>query len=213
MIPRPELLTHPNIPKPLHGLAPREILGREWWDEQRREAYAKHHHHCWACGIHKREARYHRWLEAHESYTIDYTAGSMEMTEIVALCHTCHNFIHTGRMTALWQRGLFDTRKALYILQRGFKIVKGAGLSPFYVGAELYALILEKQRHPLAEEAFRRAEELKQQFDAQTGIVAPWEVWHLKLLGETHPTRFRNEQEWAAHYAALDGVAQPESAV
>lgn len=213
MIPRPELLTHPNIPKPLHGLAPREILGREWWDQERRKAYAKHGHHCWACGIHKQDARYHRWLEAHESYDINYLAGRMEMTEIVALCHSCHNFIHTGRMTALWQRGLFDTRKATHILQHGFKILKTAGLSPFYISAELYAQILQAQRHPLAEEAFKRAAILKEKFDDQTGPVAPWQQWHLNLLGSSHPTRFQNEQEWAAHYAALDGVTQPESAV
>ena len=37
---RPELLLQNSTVKPLHGVVPREILGKEWWDKTRRAAYA-----------------------------------------------------------------------------------------------------------------------------------------------------------------------------
>ena len=100
---RPELLMHPQIPPPLHGLAPRVVMGRKWWDEQRRIAYAKHDDKCHCCGIHKSKAKYRKVLEAHEAYKIDWTAGRAELEEIVALCHSCHPFtkscgLNTTRM-------------------------------------------------------------------------------------------------------------------
>ncbi|MGB5770131.1 MAG: hypothetical protein WBM32_09705, partial [Crocosphaera sp.] len=59
----PWLLFHPNIPKPLHGLAPRVIKGDKWFNQTKQETKAKLNQHCWACGVHKYDAKYHRWLE------------------------------------------------------------------------------------------------------------------------------------------------------
>ena len=70
--PLKELLFCPNTPKPLHGMSPRSILGDEWWDKERIKAYRKFFNHCQACGTHKSDALYHRWLEAHEVYHFDY---------------------------------------------------------------------------------------------------------------------------------------------
>jgi hypothetical protein len=198
---QPELLTHPIIPEPLHGLAPREILGKEWWDVQRKAAYAASNNCCWACGIHKSEARFHQWLEAHESYRINYQEGTMEMVEIVALCHSCHNFIHSGRLGLLWKSREATTQKVLYILQRGFKILQTAGLEPFYGTAMLYAVVLQTQGHPLAVKAKLRAEELQRDFQIRTGKHAPWSQWRLLLEGMEYPGKFKNEREWAKHYA------------
>lgn len=127
---RPELLTHPNIPKPLHGLNPRSLLGQEWWDKQRREAAAKEDYHCWACGVRGKDAKYHQWLEGHESYVYDYEKGVATLKEIVSLCHSCHNFIHSGRLRILLRKGSISEEKVMDILNHGRAILREYGLTP-----------------------------------------------------------------------------------
>lgn len=125
---KPVYLTHPNIPKPLHGVNPRTILGESWWDIKRHEAYAENNFCCWACGVHKSEAMYENWLEGHEAYDINWETGEVRLEEIVALCHCCHNFVHNGRLEVLHQWGKVDRKKYSYILSRGKRILKNAGL-------------------------------------------------------------------------------------
>jgi hypothetical protein len=122
---RPELLLHPNIPKPLHGLNPRTIFGKEWWDVERQKAYAKTNYHCAACGVHKSQAKYHQWLEAHEFYDIDYKRGTAKMTEIVALCHSCHAYIHSGLQEILLDKGEISLEKYIDIREHGDLLTKG----------------------------------------------------------------------------------------
>jgi hypothetical protein len=105
LFPRPELLLHDLIPPPLHGLAPRTVKGNTWWDVQRKSAMAKNMWKCWACNIPKTKAKKHKWLEGHESYDIDWKKGTCTLTEIVSLCHYCHNYIHLGRLQAMVEYG------------------------------------------------------------------------------------------------------------
>ena len=95
---RPHLLKHPNIPKPLHGLAPRVVRGQAWWDQERRAAYKRAKGMCEACGVRFEEAKLHQRPEAHECYSFDYTTGRIEYLEAVALCHYCHMSIHDGKL-------------------------------------------------------------------------------------------------------------------
>jgi len=121
---RPDLLLHPNLPKPLHGVNPRSILGGEWWDKERKKAYATNDHHCWACGVHRYDADYHQWLEAHEAYDINWNTGVVKLLEIVALCHSCHNYIHSGRLAMLLGQGQITIEKYNHIIERGNDIVR-----------------------------------------------------------------------------------------
>ena len=125
---RPEILLLPQIPKPLHGLAPRVILGQKWWDETRQKAYKSTDLHCIACGVHKTKAKGPKWLEAHEVYRTDYLVGRMYFLEVVPLCHFCHNFIHQGRLQALLDKSQITHQKFTAIIRHGERVVLKAGL-------------------------------------------------------------------------------------
>jgi len=169
-----DLLKHPNIPKPLHGVNPRTIYGDEWWETARHEAYKFNNYCCHACDVPKKEAKYHHWLEAHEHYDINYRTGEVTFVGVVALCHACHNYIHDGRMLILASKGKLSWPKYHDIIQHGNDLL----------GFEL--------KQPL--KPYTPA------LDA--GIeIAPWDKWHLNLDGTKHYSPYKNIKEWAKHYA------------
>ena len=151
---RPEILLRNNTVKPLHQVVPRIILGREWWDTTRQAAYLATDFHCIACGVPKALARWHQWLEGHEVYKIDYRAGRMTYIETVALCHSCHNFIHNGRLKALLDKGEITEDKYFMIMAHGESVLKEAKLKKLspYVGPmakwEDWRLVLFGKEYP-----------------------------------------------------------------
>ena len=126
----PEILCHPHIPIPLHGVCPRNIKGTEWWDIVRQEAYKSTDYCCSACGVHKSQAKKHKWLEAHEFWDIDYMTGICKVESIRPLCHYCHNFIHSGRLSMIIDKEK-SKEEIIEILEHGFKILKSNNLKCF----------------------------------------------------------------------------------
>lgn len=131
--PRPELLLQSNTVRPLHMVVPRTILGQEWWDKTRKDAYRKNGYRCAACGVDAFNAKESQALEGHKVYRIDYLAGRQTYLETVALCHYCHNFIHNGRMEALRNKSEMTAAKYNKIMRHGRKVLRLAGLTkPVY---------------------------------------------------------------------------------
>lgn len=124
----PKILCHPNIPKPLHGVNPRTIFGQEWWDKNRQITYAENNYHCFACGTHKQDALFHKWLEAHEFYLYDYENGRITFDHLVALCHACHNYIHDGRMRMLVNTEQMEISKYNTIVEHGDLLIEQSDL-------------------------------------------------------------------------------------
>jgi hypothetical protein len=183
---RPELLQHPNIPKPLHGMAPRVIKGQEWWDVTRQKAYASTNYHCLACGVHKTAAKYHQWLEAHEDYTIDYKNGIMNVKEIIPLCHSCHNFIHCGRLWMVNRKTKQGLLKILEVMNHGMTILRDNNLPMHYHAAMMCDHL-----------------GINYECDVMTmeGIEdVAWDKWHLILDGQKYYSKFKDIIEWHQYY-------------
>lgn len=69
----------------------RSILSPEQWDFLRKDAYARAGGKCMICGAPC--AR----LEAHERWAYDEENAVQKLTDIVAVCRSCHEVIHIGR--------------------------------------------------------------------------------------------------------------------
>lgn len=162
---RPSVLLHPQIPSPMHGVAPREILGPTWWDATRKQAYASTEYHCLACGVHRDNAKTRKWLEGHECYEINYAMGWMKYVETVPLCHYCHNYIHKGRLQALMEQGRISQGKYVAVIRHGDELLRRYGLTPPLLPREAapwgqWRMILMGVEYPpiyTSEEEWRRA--------------------------------------------------------
>jgi hypothetical protein len=167
---RPELLLGDTIPAPMHGLAPRIVLGKVWWSRTRKGAYKSTGYHCIACGVHKNDAEGRRWLEAHEVYEVDYGKQRMRYLETVPLCHYCHSYLHRGRLEAMLESGGTSQAKYVAIVQHGDQVLREAGLSA---------------RSPASKPAIGEGE---------------WGRWRLVIGRRRYKPLYRSYEEWLKAY-------------
>ncbi len=171
---QPELLLHPQIPKPMHGLAPRVVFGANWWNKEREKAYRSTNYHCQACGVEKGSAKSRQWLEAHEVYDIDYAAGRMVYVRSVPLCHYCHAFIHDGRLAWLLETGRLHQSKYVAIMQHGDAVLAEAGLrKPSRIEREGHLTYL-----------------------LVNGGIARWGEWRLVIEGIEYPSLYESQEAY-----------------
>ena len=126
---RPLILLSPNIPKPLHGVNPRTIFGKKCWDETRQETYESTDFKCIACGVtrYTDEVLFRGQLHAHEVYDIYYEKQLAVFKEVIPLCEACHYGIHSGRTTALFDKGIYDEQDCWTIFERKKQICGSYG--------------------------------------------------------------------------------------
>jgi len=172
---RPEILCSENIPKPLHGVAPRVVLGDKWWNQTRKAAYASTAYHCVACGDHKSQVKGNRkHLEGHELYDIDYPKGLMVYIETVPLCNWCHSYVHDGRLTALMEQGVIPQQKYVAVIQHGDEVLNR------------YNMVRPSRKE--------RDEVIALQLSF--GKIAEWSKWRLVVNGKQYKPRYKDLKSW-----------------
>ena len=190
---RPKLLLGDGIPRPLHGVNPRTIRGKTWWDRERKKAYAYNNHHCAACGVFRRDAKILQRLEAHEIYSINYRTKRMTFVGIVALCHCCHAVIHAGRTAQVYFKGTISATKLYTIVDHGEKHFKK------------YRLDLPKgfRYLQLVADEYSSAEIFDIIQSEYNDIVVPsasWSQWRLEFNGKLYPPLYKTHTDWEEHY-------------
>lgn len=121
------LLTMPNVPHDLHGLAPRTIMGRQLWDITRRACYEDHEDTCEICGQ-KLSGTLKSGLplhNAHEVYEIDYEKKQAIFKRFCCICPVCHNFIHSGRLITMYKNHhpMYSKEYLLSTVEHGFELI------------------------------------------------------------------------------------------
>jgi len=195
---KPEVLRH----LPLHGLSPRSVKGTDWWDTTRKGVYKSQDYRCIACGVHKTEAKYHNWIEAHESYTIDYGRCSMEIEGIIGLCHSCHNFIHCGRLKCLLSKGEISNSKFRDIMLHGFKVLKDAGLQPNATQVTSYIDYLNKYKIKVPRKLAINAQRIinEELLNNKTDFQKDWGKWYMVLEGFKYKSKFSSMAVWDEYF-------------
>lgn len=181
--PNPTILCHPHIPKPLHGLNPRTINGKEWWDVTRKKVYQKYNYHCVSCGVHKRDAKKHKWLEGHEFWEVNYNTGECKVDSIQPLCHYCHQFIHSGYLSIRKDILIYEKKE---ILQHGFNVLKDTELQVFPF---TYRYALKLNVNTFNVKPYKLP-------DVDVG----WHTWHLLYNNKKYYSKYKNVHDWHKNY-------------
>jgi hypothetical protein len=176
---RPEVLLQCNVPQPLHGMAPRTVLGSNWWNETRQACYRSTDYHCQACGVAKHLAAGRPLLDCHEEYEIDWVKGRMKYIGCVPLCQRCHAYIHDGRLRALMEKGEITQQHYCTVIQHGERVLREAGLKRLNQDDREEAIELSLGGKP----------------------ICPWEKWRLVIGRKTFPPKFKTREEWEAYHA------------
>lgn len=204
----PILLCHPNIPKPLHTLNPRTIKGSNWWNEVKKECKEKSGDRCWACGVHKSEAKARKWMEAHENYSINYSTGRVEYVGTCALCHYCHNFIHDGRLISLVNKNEYDYQQFVKIMEHGNAILKAfiESIGIEWIGGKQWQWVKDKNGFSVLKKTNQLVDiyPVLQTYSKRVqwvGDGAKWEDYHLVINGERYERKFDTFEDWQSFYS------------
>ena len=192
------LIAMPNIPKPLHGVAPRTLLGAATWNRMRKNCYAMANNTCEICGDQPENLR-HR--HGHEVYEIDYEKGIARFVRVFCVCALDHlACIHTGRAITLYKQNnpLYPKEFLLEGAEKAFKTISEYNADNPGADLRAYVTFLDYLRAPGLEEPMR---ELIKKYDMKFYAedkkkLAKWEDWKLIIGNREYKTPYKDHKAW-----------------
>lgn len=193
------LLCMPNIPKPLHGLAPRIIEGQSKWNLMRTKCYMDADYQCQACGKYLGSGK----CEAHELYSVDWSKQLSKFERCVCLCKDCHAFIHSGRTFSMYQRGekLYNKYCLQKIAKKAFKVISAYNNTvPEEQKLRMYGTIMEwlkdkelgKWLEPMINHYDVRLYGAKKAYEDKKS----WSKWRLIYNEKKYEPKYKDANEW-----------------
>lgn len=192
------LIAMPNLPKPIHGLAPRTLLGSSTWDHMRKLCYFSADNTCEICGE-KPENLRHR--HAHEVYSIDYEKGEARFVRAFCICALDHlACIHTGRAITLYKHNnpLYPKEFLLEGVEKSFRIISEYNRDHPDADLRAYSTFLDYLK---CEDLKEPVENLIKKYDMKFYAedpkkIAKWDKWKLIIGDEEYPTPYKSKADW-----------------
>lgn len=118
-----KILAQPILPYSLHGVNPRTIMGNAAWNKMKIAKRSEANHHCQICDRYVPHVK-GDWLECHEVYEIDEENLEFRLIDIVAICNTCHGYVHLGLTGLLYSQGKITEERYWEIIEHGDKLMR-----------------------------------------------------------------------------------------
>lgn len=191
------LIAMPNIPRPLHGVNPRTLLGASTWNRMRRRCYAEANDTCEICGYKPENLRQRH---GHEVYEIDYAHGTAKFVKVFCVCSMCHlGCIHTGRALTLWKHGnpLYPTEFLLQGAEHAFKLINEYNKDNPKADLRAYSTFLDYLKHDeLREPMEKLIEKYNVKFYSEVEDMAEWGDWKLIIGNNEYNTPYADKDAW-----------------
>lgn len=198
------LLVMPNVPLPLHLLAPRTIMGSYEWGKIRKQCYEDAGDICEICGIKLGsklgEPNMH---QAHELYTYDYKTYTAEFIRPIVICPRCHNFTHSGRALTCYlnHEPLWDKTYMLGLAEHGFGLVHNWNkLHPDDEPLRVYETYLDWLKEPsLHDDLLDLIRHYEIEFYGaknRSDWENAWGKWKLIYNGTEYYSPYNSREEW-----------------
>jgi len=117
----PEILLQ-ELPKPLHGITPRFIMGGKMWNKKKNAAALKNNYCCWVCGVNVNDTEPKRLEGAPVFFVVEETKRVI-FRDVAALCKKCNSFLNLSILWKMEKRGLCKKELIEQIILHGDNFV------------------------------------------------------------------------------------------